>query len=53
MDSAIALLFEQMNRIEGKLDVLISALAQDDDEGPTHDLDGNELPGERDQSQTL
>lgn len=38
----------QLDRIEAKLDALIQALAEDDeDEGPTHDLEGNALPARR------
>ena len=33
---------DQLDRIEAKLDALILALAEDDeDHGPSHDLDGN------------
>jgi hypothetical protein len=44
----------QLDRIEAKLDALILALAEDDeDKGPTCDLDGNEIPGMRDEHDTL
>lgn len=32
---------DALARIEEKLDTLIAALAEDEDEAPTHDLDGN------------
>ena len=35
---------DQGNRIEHKLDVLICSLAEEDDEAPQTDLDGNEIP---------
>lgn len=41
-----------MDRIESKLDVLIAALSDEVDE-LEFDLDGNELPAERDQSESL
>jgi hypothetical protein len=45
---------EQLDRIEAKLDMLIQALAEDDDDdGPTHDLDGNPLPAARDENDVL
>jgi len=43
---------EQLDRIEAKLDILISALAGDD-EPVVIDLEGNEYEGERDDSQPL
>lgn len=43
----------QVDRIEAKLDSLIAALADEQDEKPQVDLDGNPVPGERDQSQAL
>ena len=43
----------QLDRIEAKLDTLIAALAAEDEEPPEKDLDGNLLPGERDQTQGL
>lgn len=44
----------QLDRIEMKLDYLISALAEEEEhEGPTHDLDGNPLPAARDESEEL
>lgn len=36
-----------------KLDYLIYALAEEDQEGPTHDLDGNPLPAARDETEPL
>lgn len=46
---------ERLDRIEQKLDTLIAALAEqhEDQEGPTHDLEGNPLPGEREPGQPL
>jgi hypothetical protein len=46
---------EALGRIEGKLDTLIKALAEDDgeDEDPAVDLDGRAAGGERDQGQSL
>lgn len=38
---------EQLDRIEAKLDALIAALADEDAEQPTFDLDGNPVSGER------
>lgn len=51
MDQLIA----AMDRIERKLDILIAALAQEEDDTPlpTLTLDGEPVPGERDQSQPL
>lgn len=46
-------LLDVLLRIEGKLDTLIAALAQDDDAGPTHDLDGNQLPLKTDNQESL
>lgn len=43
----------RLQRIEAKLDTLIKALAEDGDELPECDLEGNVLGGERDQSQSL
>lgn len=46
----------QLDRIERKLDVLIGALAAEGDEEqdvPATSLDGDALPGERNQSQSL
>ncbi len=40
-------------RIEAKLDILISALAEDDEEDMVLTLDGQQEGGERDQSQAL
>lgn len=43
-------------RVEGKLDALVEALAAESEEEqgePTRSLDGELVPGERDQSQSL
>jgi hypothetical protein len=47
---------EWAKRLEIKLDLIIEALTAEDigeDDEPGMDLDGNRLPGERDQSQPL
>jgi hypothetical protein len=45
---------EALARIEGKLDALLKALAEDGDDGvPECDLEGRPAGGERDQSQAL
>lgn len=44
---------EQLDRIEAKLDRLLEALAEEEDDSPTHDLEGNLLPRQRDTSETL
>jgi hypothetical protein len=44
---------ESLRRIEHKLDTLIKALAEEEDERPELTLDGERVPGERDQSQGL
>ncbi|WP_369913893.1 hypothetical protein AB8810_12760 [Xanthomonas sp. NCPPB 3005] len=47
---------EQLGRIEQKLDALLEALAAEGEEGqeaPAVSLDGDVMPGERDQSQSL
>lgn len=44
----------QLDRIEAKLDALLDALAEDDDEQEAGvDLDGNAVGGERDEGETL
>lgn len=44
----------RLDRIEQKLDTLIAALAEDEDqEGPTMDLEGNTLPAAREDGQEL
>lgn len=46
----------QLDRIERKLDALLAALAAERDEGqgsPATALDGELVPGDRDQSQSL
>lgn len=46
----------QLNRIEEKLDALLGALAaegEEEQDTPGTSLDGDDLPGERDQSQSL
>lgn len=40
-------------RLERKVDVLIAALAEEEDEQTERTLDGDPVPGERDQSQSL
>ncbi|OBU55110.1 hypothetical protein [Stenotrophomonas maltophilia] len=43
-------------RLEEKVDALLAALADEGEEGqeePAHNLDGELVPGERDQSQSL
>lgn len=47
---------EQLDRIESKLDALLEALAaegEEEQDEPTRSLDGELVPGERDQSQSL
>lgn len=47
---------EQLDRIEEKLDALIDALAgeyEDEEEPVAFDLDGNPLPANREQGETL
>ena len=45
---------EALKRIEAKLDILIAALAAEDEhDEPNVSLDGQLFPGERDQSQAL
>lgn len=44
---------ERLDRIEAKLDALIQALAEDDEDRPTHDLDGHEIPALRTGEETL
>ena len=56
MDEANALqaLSDRLGRIEKKLDMLIAALAEGDEDGPAASmLDGEPAGGERDQSQPL
>jgi hypothetical protein len=46
--------FDMLKRIEAKLDTLISALADgEEDEEPSLTLDGHPSGGERDQTQSL
>jgi hypothetical protein len=40
-------------RIEAKLDILISALAAEEEDGPALSLDGQPIGGERDQGSPL
>ena len=47
------LILSKLNAIEQKLDILIQALADDDDEQEYKDLEGNILSGERNQNQEL
>jgi hypothetical protein len=42
-----------LQRLESKVDALIAALAEDEDDKPNISLDGEPFPGERDQSQSL
>lgn len=42
-----------LKRIEDKIDMLLFALAEDEEEQPEHTLDGELVPGERDQNQAL
>ena len=44
---------QSLERIEGKLNALIAALAEDEAEEPSRTLDGDLFGGERDQSQSL
>jgi len=44
---------ERLDRIDSKLQALIDALAADDDEEPQHTLDGDLMPGERDEGAPL
>lgn len=46
-------LVAMLQRIEGKLDTLIKALADDGDDGPLATLDGDLQGGDRDQGQSL
>jgi hypothetical protein len=43
----------QADRIEAKLDTLIAALAEDDEQEPSTTLDGDEAGSERDTTQPL
>lgn len=46
----------RLARVEGKLDALLGALAaegEEEQDAPGTSLDGDELPGERDQTQSL
>lgn len=45
--------FAMLQRIEAKLDKLLVALAEEDEEQPARSFDGDELPGDRDQGQPL
>lgn len=42
-----------LERIEAKLDRLLAALAGDDQDEPSMDLDGNPLPRERQEGEPL
>jgi len=44
---------EWLDRIEGQLRVLIDALAADDDDEPQCTLDGDPIPGEREEGAPL
>lgn len=48
----IAQLFGRLERIEAKLDMLVKALAEED-EGPTHTLDGELIPADRVEGEEL
>jgi len=37
-------LFDRLVQIEAKIDALLEALAEDEDDRPTHDLNGSALP---------
>jgi len=43
----------QLDRIEAKLDALIQALGEEDQDKPGYDLNGNALGIDRDESQEL
>jgi hypothetical protein len=43
----------QLDRIEAKLDALIQALSEEDQDQPGYDLNGNPLGIDRDESQEL
>lgn len=50
----VLILQQQAERIEAKLDTLIAALAEDDqDDRPAVDLEGEPLPSERDPDELL
>jgi hypothetical protein len=42
-----------IDRVEAKLDKLLEALATEDDDKPTHTLDGDVLPADRAEHQEL
>ena len=45
---------EQLDRIEAKLDALLEALAEEDDDEPQYDLDGNLIENfEHDDNESL
>lgn len=44
---------EKLDRIEAKLDALIEALAEDDEQEESFDLDGNPIGGQRDTTESL
>lgn len=52
-DDLAQTLLATMQRIESKLDTLIAALASDDDDEPQYSLDGDLIPGERDEGTPL
>ncbi|UYB51166.1 hypothetical protein OCJ37_14345 [Xanthomonas sp. AM6] len=43
----------QLDRIERKLDALLEALAAEGEEEPSTSLDGDVMPGDRDQTESL
>lgn len=54
VSTQVSLLQAQATRIEDKLDRLLGALAEDEqDDEPGHDLDGNPLPADRDPNEPL
>lgn len=52
-DAALKALQATIDRVEKKLDVLIAALAEEEEEPPALTLDGVPAGGERDQTTTL
>jgi hypothetical protein len=44
---------DQLDRIERKLDALIKALAEDEDQPATESLDGEQVPKPRQESRSL
>jgi hypothetical protein len=48
-----AQILEALNRVESKLDALLAALVAEDEQPDPRTLDGELMPGERDQTQGL